>query len=147
MKLIPSVFPDYIPPLVGAVSRDNVLWDFEYTLITAYLPKGICAVAPQLEQILMLKISDLNLGDRKNYGIPAPHKYLTKTTGKKSKIIPQPWTMDIARSKILNVMKIPHFGRHQEVKMCVKLLVEIVFKVFISKTKTFIFRVLAFHKA
>jgi hypothetical protein len=38
------------------------------------------------------------------------------------KIIPQPWTMNLAQSTILNVMKIPHFGRHQEVNMCVKLL-------------------------
>jgi hypothetical protein len=30
--------------------------------------------------------------------------------------------MDIARSTILNVMKIPHFGRHQEVNVCVKIL-------------------------
>jgi hypothetical protein len=43
-KLIPSVLPDYIPPLAGAVSRDNVLRDFEYTLITVYLPKGIRTV-------------------------------------------------------------------------------------------------------
>jgi hypothetical protein len=42
--------------------------------------------------------------------------------GKKSNIIPQLWTMNIARSTILNVMKIPHFIRHQEVNMCVKLL-------------------------
>jgi hypothetical protein len=69
-----------------------------------------------------LKINDFNLGDCKNYGMLAPHKYLTKTTGKKSKIIPQPWTMDITRSTILNVMKIPHFDRHQEVNACVKIL-------------------------
>jgi hypothetical protein len=31
-------------------------------------------------------------------------------------------TMDIGRSTILNVMKLPHFGRHQEVNACVKLL-------------------------
>jgi hypothetical protein len=30
--------------------------------------------------------------------------------------------MDIARSTILNVMNIPHFDRHQEVNVCVKLL-------------------------
>jgi hypothetical protein len=122
VKLIPSILPDYIPPLAGVVSRDSVPRDFDYTLITAYLPKGIHAVGLQLGQIMMLKISDFNLGDRKNYGMLAPHKYLTKTMGKKSKIIPQPWTMDIARSTILNVMKIPHFGRHQEVNACVKLL-------------------------
>jgi hypothetical protein len=52
----------------------------------------------------------------------APHKYLTKTMRKKSKISPQTWTMNIARSTILNVMKIPHFGRHQEVNACIKLL-------------------------
>jgi hypothetical protein len=121
-KLIPSILPDYIPPLAGTVSHDSVPRDFDYTLITAYLPKGIHAVGPQLGQILMLKISDFNLGDRKNYGMLAPHKYLTKTMGKKSKIVPQPWTMDIARSTILNVMKIPHFDRHQEVNACVKLL-------------------------
>jgi hypothetical protein len=121
-KLIPSILPDYIPPLAGAVSHDSVPRDFDYTLITAYLPKGIRAVGPQLGQIMMLKISDFNLGDRKNYGMLAPHKYLTKTKGKKSKIIPQPWTMDIVRSTILNVMKIPHFGRHQEVNACVKIL-------------------------
>jgi hypothetical protein len=40
-KLIPSILPDYIPPLAGTVSRDSVPRDFDYTLITAYLPKGI----------------------------------------------------------------------------------------------------------
>jgi hypothetical protein len=122
VKLIPSILPDYIPPLAGVVSHDSVPRDFDYTVITAYLPKGIRAVGLQLERILTLKINDYNLGDRKNYGMLAPYKYLTKTSGKKSKIIPQPWTMDIARSTILNVMKLPHFGRHQEVNVCVKLL-------------------------
>jgi hypothetical protein len=32
--------------------------------------------------------------------------------------------MNIAQSTLLNVMKIPHFGRHQEVTACVKLLLE-----------------------
>jgi hypothetical protein len=71
---------------------------------------------------MMLKISDFNLGDHKNHGMLTLHKYLTNTKGKKSNIIPQPWTMDIARSTILNMMKIQHFGRHQEVKTCVKIL-------------------------
>ena len=42
--------------------------------------------------------------------------------GKKLKIVPQPWTMDITRSSVLNVMKILHFDRHQEVNACVKIL-------------------------
>jgi hypothetical protein len=45
-----------------------------------------------------------------------------KTTGKKPKIVPQLWIKDIMRLMILNVMKIPHFGRHQEVNACIKLL-------------------------
>jgi hypothetical protein len=61
---------------------------------------------------MMLKISEFNLGDQKNCGMLAPHKYLARTKGKKSNIIPHAWTMDIAKSTILNVMKIPHFGRH-----------------------------------
>jgi hypothetical protein len=42
----------------------------------------------------------------------APHRYLMKTTGKKPKIVTQPWIKEIARLTILNMMKIPHFGRH-----------------------------------
>jgi hypothetical protein len=30
--------------------------------------------------------------------------------------------MDIARSIILNMMKIPHFGRHHEVNVCIKIM-------------------------
>jgi hypothetical protein len=51
-----------------------------------------------------------------------PYKYLTRMKGKNSKIIPQLWMMNLAQSTMLNVMKIPHFGRHQEVNACVKLL-------------------------
>jgi hypothetical protein len=122
VKLIPTILPDYIPPLAGAVSRDSVPRDFDYTLVTAYLPKGIRAVRTQQDKIATLKFNDFNLGDRKNHSMLAPHRYLTRTKGKNSKIIPQPWTMNLAQSTILNVMKIPHFGRHQEVNACVKLL-------------------------
>jgi hypothetical protein len=52
----------------------------------------------------------------------APHQYLMKTTGKKQHIVSQPWIKELAQSTILNVMKIPHFGRHQEVNACIKLL-------------------------
>jgi hypothetical protein len=45
-KIIPSILLEYILPLAGVVSRDSVLRDFDYTLITAYLPKGICAEKP-----------------------------------------------------------------------------------------------------
>jgi hypothetical protein len=122
VKLIPSILPNYILPLASAVSHDNISRDFDYTDITAYPPKGICVVRLQLERILTLNISDYNLGYRKNYGMLVPYKYLTKRNGKNSKIIPQLWTMDIARSTILNMMKIPHFGRHQEINVCVKIL-------------------------
>jgi hypothetical protein len=122
MKLIPSVMSDYIPPLSCVVSHDSIPRDLYYTVIIAYLSKGIHVVGLQLAQIMTLKISDFNLGDCKNYGMLTPHKYLTKTTGKKSKIISHPWTMDIAISTILNVMKIPHFGIHQEVNACIKFL-------------------------
>jgi hypothetical protein len=121
-KLIPSVRLEYIPPLVGMVSLDSVSRDLDYTLITTYLLKGIHTDGSQLGQILTLNINDFNLGYHKNYGILTPHKYLANTTGKKPKIFPQSWTMDIARSTILNMMKIPHFDRHQKVNMCVKLL-------------------------
>jgi hypothetical protein len=45
-KKITSVLPDYIPPLTNTVNHDSVPRDFEYSLITVYLPKGIRAVGP-----------------------------------------------------------------------------------------------------
>jgi hypothetical protein len=57
-----------------------------------------------------LKINDFNLGDRKNYAMLASHRYLMKTTGKKPKIVPQPWIKELTSSTILNMMKIPHFS-------------------------------------
>jgi hypothetical protein len=88
VKLIPSILPDYIPPLAGAMSRDSVPRYFEYTLVIAYLPKGIRAVQAQQDKIAALKFSDFNLGDRKNYNMLSP--------GKNSKIIPQLWMMNLA---------------------------------------------------
>jgi hypothetical protein len=57
----------------------------EYALVTVYLSKGIRA---DQENIAALKFSDFNLGDRKVYNMLTPHKYLTITRGKNSKIIP-----------------------------------------------------------
>ena len=73
-KLIPSIVSDYISPLDGIVSCDSVPREFDYTLITAYLPKGIRTVCADEEKIAMLKFSNFNLGNRKVYNIVAPHK-------------------------------------------------------------------------
>jgi hypothetical protein len=91
-------------------------------MVTAYLPKGIHAVCAQQDNIATLKFNDFNLRYRKNYNILTPYKYLTKMKGNNSKIIPQLWTMNLVQSTLLNVMKIPHFERHQEVNGCFKLL-------------------------
>jgi hypothetical protein len=88
VKLIPSILPNYIPPLVSVVIRDSLPRDFEYIVITVYLSKGIQAVRLQLERIPTLKIGDYNLGYRKSYGMLVPNKYLTKTKGKKVKYHP-----------------------------------------------------------
>jgi hypothetical protein len=45
-KHILSIFPIYNLPLDGVVSCDSIPRDFEYTLITAYLQKGIHVVGP-----------------------------------------------------------------------------------------------------
>jgi hypothetical protein len=74
VKLIRSIFPDYIPPLVDAVSRDSMPRDFKYSMITAYLPKWIRAVFTQQDKIAVLKFSDFNLRYHKNYSMLAPYK-------------------------------------------------------------------------
>jgi hypothetical protein len=122
VKLIPSILPDYIPPLPYTVSHDSVPRDFEYTIVTAYLSKGIRTVRVQQDKIVVLKFNDFNLRDHKNHNMLTPYKYLTKMKGKNSKIIPQSWTMNLMHSTLLNVMKIPYIGRHQEVNTYVKLL-------------------------
>jgi hypothetical protein len=122
VKLVPSILPTYIPPLSGEINKESVPRDFEYTLVTAYLPKGVHTYCADQDKVTALKFCDFNLGDRKVYNMLAPYKYLTRTKGKNSKLIPQQWTMNLAQSTLLNVMKILHFGRHQEVNACVKLL-------------------------
>jgi hypothetical protein len=84
-----------------------------------YLLKGVHAVHADLEKLTTLKFNDFNLGDHKVYSMLASHKYLTIKKGKNPKIVPQQWTHKLAQSTLLNVMKIPHFGRHQEVNSCV----------------------------
>jgi hypothetical protein len=121
-KLVPSILPTYIPPLSGAINRDSVPRDFEYTLFTAYLLKGVRAFHLDHDKVTTLKFSDFNLGDRKVYSMVAPYKYLTRTKGKNLKIIPQPWMMNLTQSTLLNIMKIPHFDTHREVNACVNLL-------------------------
>jgi hypothetical protein len=87
--------------------------DFDYALVTTYLSKGIYTVRVDQDKLATLKFSDFNLGDQKDYIMLSPHKYLTRTKGKNSNIIPQPWTQNLVQSTLLNVMKIPHFGQHQ----------------------------------
>jgi hypothetical protein len=59
-KLILTILPAYIPPLSGAVNRDSVPRDFEYTLVTMYLPKGIHAVQADKDKIAALKFITLD---------------------------------------------------------------------------------------
>jgi hypothetical protein len=91
-KLIPHILSTYIPPLSGGINHDSVPRDFKYTLITAYLLKGVHAVRANQDKLAALKFSDFNLDDRKVYSMLSPHKYITKTKGKNVKIIPQSWT-------------------------------------------------------
>jgi hypothetical protein len=91
-------------------------------MVTQYLPKRICAVRAQQDNIATLKFSDFNLGDCKNYNMLTPYKCLTRTKRKNSNIIHQPWMMNLAQSTLLNFMKIPHFIRHQEVNAYAKML-------------------------
>jgi hypothetical protein len=118
---MPLILPNYIPHLDGTVNRDNIPWDFDYTLITVYILKGIHVEGSQLGKSPALKNNDFKLGDRKNYAMLMPHRYLMKTTRNKPHIISQPWIKELAQSMILNVVKIHHFGQHQEVNACIKI--------------------------
>jgi hypothetical protein len=64
-------------------------------MVTTYLPKGIHIVQTEKDKITVLKFNDFNLGDRNIYGMLTPYKYLTRTKGKNSKIIPQSWMMNL----------------------------------------------------
>jgi hypothetical protein len=55
-KLISTILPNYILPLAGAVNRDSVPCDFEYTIITAYLPKGDTRSSNRLGQDRSTKV-------------------------------------------------------------------------------------------
>jgi hypothetical protein len=77
-NLVPSILPNYIPPLSGEINRDSVPRDFEYTLVTAYLSKGVRTYRADQDKVTALKFCDFNLGDRKVYNMLAPYKYLTR---------------------------------------------------------------------
>jgi len=111
-KLIPHILPIYIPPLSDNINHDSVPKDFEYTLITAYLSKGLRTIHVDQDKFTTLKFNDFNLGDCKTYNMLAPDKYLTKNKGINPNIFPQSWTQNLVHSTLLNVMKIPHFDRH-----------------------------------
>jgi hypothetical protein len=119
---VPSILPAYIPPLSSDINRDSVPRDFEYTLVIAYLPKGVHTYRADQDKVTSLKFCDFNLGDRKVYNMLTQYKYLTRNKGNNSKLIPQQWMMNLVQSTFLTIIKIPHFGRHQEVNACVKLL-------------------------
>jgi hypothetical protein len=119
---VSSILPAYIPPLSSEINRDSVPRYFEYTLVTAYLPKGVRTYRADQDKVTALKFCDFNLGDHKSYSMLTPYNYLKRTKVKNSKLIPQQWTMNLVQSTLLNVMKVPHFDRHQEVNACVKLL-------------------------
>jgi hypothetical protein len=80
-RLIPSILPTYLPPLSGDINRDSVPRDFDYDLVMTYLPKGIRTVQADQDKLVALKFSDFNLGDRKEYVMLSPNKYLMKTKG------------------------------------------------------------------
>jgi hypothetical protein len=69
--------------------------DFEYTLVTAYLPREVHIVHVDQDKLTTLKFNDFNLDDRKVYNMLTPHKYLMITKGKNSKITPQSWTHNL----------------------------------------------------
>jgi hypothetical protein len=50
-KLISSILPTYLPPLSGAINHDSVSREFEYAMVTTYLPKGIRTVLAYQDKI------------------------------------------------------------------------------------------------
>jgi hypothetical protein len=51
------------------------------------------------DKITALNFNDFNLSNRKVYSMLSPYKYLTRTKGNNSKIIPQSWTHNPARQR------------------------------------------------
>jgi hypothetical protein len=94
-KLILSILLANLPPLSGTINFDSVPQEFDYAVIATYLPKWVRVVHADQDKIATLKFSDLNLGDWKAYNMLALHKYLTRTKGKNSNIIPHPWTQNL----------------------------------------------------
>jgi hypothetical protein len=93
---VPSILPAYIPPLSDEINRDNVPRDFEYTLVTAYIPKGVRTYHADQDKVTTLKFCDFNMGDHKVYSMLTSYNYLMRTKRKNLKLIPQQWTMNLA---------------------------------------------------
>jgi hypothetical protein len=57
-KLVPSILLAYIPPISDEINRDNVPRYFEYTLVTAYLLKGVRTYHANQDKVTALKFCD-----------------------------------------------------------------------------------------
>jgi hypothetical protein len=95
-KKIPSILPEYIPPLASVVNHESIPGNFEYSVFTAYILNRIRIVGSQLGHIPLLKHNEFNLGDQKNYSMLSPHCFLTRTTRKKPHLILQSWINGLA---------------------------------------------------
>jgi hypothetical protein len=76
-----------------------------------------------------LKFEDHDLSDEKKFLELAPKKYLKRVIFLETSFIlvePQTWATGLDKSRIMNLLEIPHFGRSVNINTCVNMLLSCV---------------------
>jgi hypothetical protein len=83
-------------------------------MVTPVIPPGVTVEGDVIGAIGNLRYPCHNLVDLKKFPDLAPHNYLRTKMNPRSLVVtvePKEWVTWLQRTRILNLLEIPHFGR------------------------------------
>jgi hypothetical protein len=98
-------------------------------IVLPRIPEGVQVDPQLLGHVGKLKYSDHDVADETKYPELAPQVFMQKiVVNQLGETITQPhqWALDWTETRILGLLKIPHFGRGQYATACVKQLLAVM---------------------
>jgi hypothetical protein len=124
---------DYIIPRKDDVELMMLNKDSKYSLVTLDILNGVIIdedMLGKVTQLIYIYIYiDHDIIDTRKFPELAPGKYLELRIDpvmNQAILVPKVWTRGLERDGILNLFEIPHFGRREEVNVCVNMLLTYV---------------------
>jgi hypothetical protein len=99
----------------------NLQKEAKYELMEPKIPRGVIVEGDMLGAMSSLKFVDHDLSNEKKFLDLAQRKYLNTFIDPETSFIivePKTWETGLEKSRILNLLQIPHFGRSPEINLC-----------------------------